>query len=223
MSNIRRPHSAASSTPRQVNSLSHLLPAAVLALAALAGSGVAQAQSQSYKPAGPVASMFTPGTSYIALNAGTSDLSRPITAFGVFGGEQQGQAYGVAIGNYFAGQNYGVELGYADFGSVNRYGGSTKVDGITLSLFGRLPVSSNINLLGKVGTTYSRTDVSTNQANSNLAGSERGFDWSYGVGAEYVFTPQWSATLQYAEHFVKYPITGNERISSTTLGARFYY
>ena len=221
MSNIRHPHSSASSTPRQAGSVSRLLPATVLALAALAGGSAVQAQS--YKPAGPVASLFTPGTSYIALNAGTSDLSRPITAFGVFGGEQQGQAYGVAIGNYFAGQNYGVELGSADFGSVNHYGGNTKVDGITLSLLGRLPVSSNFNLLGKVGTTYGRTDVSTNAANSNLAGSERGFDWSYGIGGELVISPQWSATLQYAEHFVKYPVTGNERISSTTLGARFYY
>lgn len=201
--------------------VSRLLPAALLGLAALAASGAVQAQS--YSPAGPVASMFTPGTSYLALNAGTSDLSRPITAFGVFAGNQQSQAYGIAMGNYFAGHNYGVEVGYADLGSVNRYGGSTKVDGINLSLLGRLPMSANFNLLGKVGTTYSRTDVSTNAANSNLAGSERGFDWSYGVGAEYRLTPQWSATLQYAEHFVKYPATGNERVSSTTLGARFYF
>lgn len=215
MSNIQRSQSPA--TQRA----SRLLPVALLALAALGASATVQAQN--YTPSGAIASMFTPGTTYVTVNAGTSDLSRPITAFGVFGGDQQGQAYGVAIGNYMAGQNYGFELGYADFGSVNRYGGSTKVDGITLSLLGRLPVSSNINLLGKVGTTYSRTDVSTNAVNRNLAGSERGFDWSYGVGAEYVFTPQWSATLQYAEHFVKYPVTGNERISSTTLGARYYY
>jgi opacity protein-like surface antigen len=215
MSNIQRSHSST------IPSVSRLLPVALLALAALGASATVQAQN--YTPSGTIASMFTPGTTYVTVNAGTSDLSRPITAFGVFGGDQQGQAYGVAIGNYMAGHNYGFELGYADFGSVNRYGGSTKIDGITLSLLGRLPVSSNINLLGKVGTTYSRTDVSTNPANSNLAGSERGFDWSYGVGAEYVFTPQWSATLQYAEHFVKYPVTGNERISSTTLGARFYY
>jgi hypothetical protein len=222
MSNIRRSHRSAIALSRQLSvHISRLLPATVLTVAALAGSSAVQAQS--YTPSGPVASMFTPGTSYLAFNAGTSDLSRPITAFGVFGGEQQGQAYGVAMGNFFAGQNYGVELAYSNFGSVNRYGGSTKVDGITLSLLGRLPVSANFNLLGKVGTTYSRTDVSTNAANSNLAGSERGFDWSYGLGGEFVINPQWSATLQYSEHFVKYPTTGNERISATTLGARYYY
>jgi opacity protein-like surface antigen len=201
--------------------MSRLLPVAALALMALAGSGTVLAQS--YKPAGPVASMFTPGTTYIALNAGVSDLSRNITGLGVLGSAHEGQSYSIAMGNYFAGQNYGLEVAYADFGSVNRYGGNTKVDGISLSVLGRLPVGSNFNLLGKIGTTYGRTDVSTNQMNTNLAGSERGFDWSYGVGAEYMITPQWSATLQYAEHFVKYPVTGSERVSSTMLGARFYY
>ena len=217
MSNIQITRSTAGSSLRS----SRLLPAAALSIAALCGSLAAQAQASA--STNPVPPMFAPGTSYIALNAGTSDLSRPITAFGVFGGQQQGQAWGVAMGNYLAGQNFGLEVGYADFGSVSRYGGSTKVDGITLSLLGRIPLSANFNLMGKVGTTYSRTDVSTDAANSSLAGSERGFDLSYGIGGELMITPKWSATLQYAEHFVKYPTTGNERISSTTLGARFYY
>jgi OOP family OmpA-OmpF porin len=219
MSNTHNKLSAGSATLGRAGL--RLLPAAALSIAALLGSVAAQAQS--YSPSRSVVPAFTPGTSYIALNAGTADLSRPITAFGLFGGEQQGQAYGVAVGNYFAGTNYGVELGYADFGSVNRYGGSTKIDGITLSVLGRMPVSSNFNLLGKLGTTYGRTDVSTDTANSNMAGTERAFDWSYGIGGELVISPQWGLTLQYAEHFVKYPATGNERISSTTLGARFYY
>lgn len=217
MSNIQITRSTAGRSLRS----SRLLPAAALSIAALCGSVAAQAQTSA--STSPVPPMFAPGTSYIALNAGTSDLSRPITAFGVFGGQQQGQAWGVAMGNYLAGQNFGLEVGYADFGSVSRYGGSTKVDGITLSLLGRIPLSANFNLMGKVGTTYSRTDVSTDAANSSLAGSERGFDLSYGIGGELMITPKWSATLQYAEHFVKYPTTGNERISSTTLGARFYY
>ncbi|NVO05002.1 MAG: outer membrane beta-barrel protein [Rhodoferax sp.] len=199
-----------------------LLPAAVLAVAALAASSSVLAQA-AYQPAGPIASALTPGATYVALNAGTSDLSRPITAFGLFGGTQQGSSYGVAIGNFMANQNYGFEVGYTDFGSVNRYGGSTKVDGINLSLIGRMPLSASFNLLGKVGTTYSRTDVSANAANSNMAGSERGFDWSYGLGGELKLAPQWSATLQYDEHFVKYAVTGSERVSATTLGLRYYY
>jgi len=215
MSNIQRTHSPVAASALR------LLPAAVLAMAALASSGVL-AQTI-YKPAGVIATALTPGTTYVALNAGTSDLSRPITAFGLFGGTQQGSNYGVAVGNYMENQNYGFEVGYTDFGSVNRYGGTSKVDGINLSLIGRMPLSASFNLLGKVGTTYSRTDVSANAANSAMAGSERGFDWSYGLGGELKLAPQWSATLQYDEHFVKYPTTGSERVSATTLGLRYYY
>lgn len=197
------------------------LPFAAL-IAVLACGGTAQAQD-TYKPAGPAASMLKASDSYVSLSAGTADLSRPITAFGLFGGSQQGQAYGVAVGNYFANHNYGLELGYTDFGKTNRYGGSAKVDGINLSVIGRFPLNSSFNLLGKVGTTYGRTDVSTDAANSSYSGSERGWDWSYGLGAEYLINPQWSAVLQYEEHFVKYPTTGSERVSDTTLGVRYHF
>lgn len=200
-----------------------LLASKTAALCLVAMGSVASVQAQTYTPAGPVASMFTPGTSYVALNAGVADLSRPISGLGQLGGGQQGQAYAVALGNYMAGQNYGVEIAYNDFGSVSRYGGRTSVDGFTLSLLGRLPISSNFNLMGKVGTTYGRTDVSTDAANQNLSGTEQGFDWSYGIGGELVLSPQWSATLQYSEHYVKYHATGNERVSSTLLGVRYYY
>jgi OmpA-OmpF porin, OOP family len=35
------------------------------------------------------------------------------------------------------------------------------MDGINFSLIGRAPMSSNFNVLGKVGTTYGPTDVSS--------------------------------------------------------------
>jgi hypothetical protein len=197
------------------------LPGALLALAALGVSSQVLAQSGTNNKPETYPSIM--GSSYIGLSAGTSDLSRPITAFGLFAGDQQATSYNVAVGNYFTNQNYGVEIGYTDFGSVNRAGSSTKVDGINLSLIGRMPLSSSFNLLGKVGTTYGRTDVSANPGSSVVGGSERGFGWSYGLGGEIVLSPQWSALLQYSEHFVKYPASSDERVSNTTLGVRYHY
>ncbi len=197
------------------------LPGALLALAALGVSSQVLAQSAANTKTETYPSIM--GSSYIGLSAGTSDLSRPITAFGLFAGDQQGTSYNIAVGNYFTNQNYGVEIGYTDFGSVNRAGSSTKVDGINLSLIGRMPLSSSFNLLGKVGTTYGRTDVSANPGSSVVGGSERGFGWSYGLGGEIVLSPQWSALLQYSEHFVKYPASSDERVSNTTLGVRYHY
>ena len=56
---------------------------------------------------------------------------------------------------------FGFELGYTDFSQVNRAGGRTKANGVNLSLIGKLPLGDAFNLLGKVGTLYGRTDVSS--------------------------------------------------------------
>jgi hypothetical protein len=80
------------------------------------------------------------------------------------------------------------------------------------------------NLLGKVGTTYSQTDVSANPASGGMAtGSNNGFDWSYGIGAELVFAPQLSGVLRYDEHFMKFAGSSSERVSTTMIGARLRF
>jgi hypothetical protein len=169
----------------------------------------------------PGTTFMGPGSSYIGLSVGASDLRRPITGLNNFGGSAQA-AYGLSVGSYFN-QNFGLEVGYTDFGSIDLNGGSTKVDGINVSLIGRAPMGSGFNLLGKLGTTYSRTDVTASAASGVASGTERGFDWSYGVGAEWMFNPQWSTVLGYDEHYVKYPSASNERISNTSLSLRYNY
>jgi opacity protein-like surface antigen len=196
--------------------------AAVLLLAGgLTLGAAAQAQSNAASPNDP--SLNGSALTYISLNAGTADLSRPITAFGLFGGEHQGTAYSISFGNYFRNQNLGYEIGYTDFGSASYKGATTKVDGINISLIGRMPLAYQFNLLGKVGTTYGRTDVSTNGVATVNTGSERAFAWSYGIGGEFLVSANWSAVLAYDEHYVRYPVDGNERVSLTTLGVRYRY
>jgi hypothetical protein len=126
-------------------------------------------------------------------------------------------------GNYNYNQNFGVEIGYTNFGNVGRGGGTTKAEGINLSLIGRMPVSPMFNLLGKVGTTYGHTEVSANPLSGMTSGSESGFDWSYGVGAELVLSPQWSAVLTYDEAFMKFAGGSSERVSNTMIGARMRF
>jgi hypothetical protein len=43
------------------------------------------------------------------------------------------------------------------------------------------------------------------------------------LGAELVFAPQWSAVLQYDEHFMKFAGSSSERISTTMIGARIRF
>lgn len=206
-------------------------PALFLSLLTLACAGSALAQATypaTTTPSTPVyqgntMGMGDPGSTYFSINAGVADLARPISGFGNFGSGNQSSAYSLSVGHYLQGQNFGFELGYTDYGSIDKAGGHTKVDGWNASVIGRLALSPVFNLLGKVGTTYGRTDVTSSPGSSVIAGTEKSFDWSYGIAGELLLSPNWSATLSYDEHYMKYPPDSHERVSATMIGARYRY
>ena len=173
--------------------------------------------------AGALAQSNLPGASmgYVGLNAGQSNF-RLDSGTGLFSADTLSTAYSLYTGGYFS-NNFGVEVGYIDFGRVNRGGGSTKADGFNLSLIGKLPTGGSFNLLGRIGTIYGRSEVSSSTGSGIVAGTENVWDWSYGVGAEYLFNPNWSGVLQYDEHYLKFPGTGRDRITNTSLGARYRF
>ena len=164
---------------------------------------------------------YSPG--YVDLSIGSSDYSKPSNGFGIFSSDQRATAYSISMGNYVFSPNWGLEVGYTDFGSVNRAGGRTTADGINLNLIGRMPLNPAWNLLGKVGTTYGRTDVSSAPTSGVQSGSARDFGWSYGLGVELKLAAQWSGVLMYEEHTMKVPGSSTDRISATKLGLRYHY
>ena len=191
--------------------------AIAIATSTLAMAGVAQAQSS--KPSGY--SMYAPGTTYFGLNAGQSNF-RLNNGVGGFAADQRKNAYSIYGGSYFS-DYFGAELGYTDFDRVNRAGGSTYAQGLSASLVGKLPLSPSFNLLGKLGTTYGRTDVSSNPASGINPGKESRWGLSYGIGAEYAFNTSLSGVLQYDEYNLKFAGTGNSRINTTSLGIRYKF
>jgi len=129
------------------------------------------------------------GPGYFSLNGGPSDFSRISAGNGLYPRGDRDTVYSLALGNYLFTPHLGVELGYTNFGQISRGGGSTKAEGVNLSLIGKLPLSQRFNLLGKLGTTYGHTDTTALPVSNLASGSEYGFDWSYGVGAELVINP----------------------------------
>jgi OmpA-OmpF porin, OOP family len=166
-------------------------------------------------------SMYAPGATYLGFNIGQSNFALG-NGFGNFSSESRKNSYSLYGGGYFS-EYLGAELGYIDFDRVNRAGGSTRADGFSVSLVGKLPISPAFNLLGKVGTTYGRTDVSANPISGIAGGKESSWGLSYGVGAEYAFTPSWSGVLQYDEYRMKFAGTGNEKIGNTSIGVRYKF
>jgi len=205
---------------RKAQGLTRCLAAAVL----LMGSAVAIAQTSNSSAATSAGSSAyaLAGSSYFGLNGGVSDFSRRAGGVGT-SNEDRSSAYSVVYGNYGINSNVGFEVGYIDFGSVGRSGGTTKATGVNLSLIGRLPLSEQFSLLGKVGGTYAQTDVSSIPSSGTVAGSENGLDWAYGIGGEVNFNPQLSAVLQYNEHFMKFAGGSKERVSNTTVGLRYRF
>jgi opacity protein-like surface antigen len=116
-----------------------------------------------------------------------------------------------------------MEIGYTDFGTVNRSGGNTNADGINISLIGKMPLNPSIHLLGKIGTTYSRTEVTADPASGIASGSENGFGLSYGLGVEYAFNPKWSTVLQYESHEMNFAGDRSDRVGNTSLGVRYRF
>lgn len=190
--------------------LTRLLIAAAVCTVAMG----AQAQSSRSK-------IYAPGSSYVELGIGKSDYSLG-NGIGVFDSDQGDTSYSVRGGSFFN-NNVGMEIGYANFGTINRAGGTTKAQGLNLSLVGKMPLNANFNLLAKIGTTYSHTEVSSDPASGIVAGSESGFGLSYGIGAEYLFSPQWSGVLQYESQNLKFAGDRTDRVGVTSLSARYRF
>lgn len=191
-----------------------LIAAATLTLA----SGV---QAQMTNSANSGYSMNSPGSRYIGFNAGKSNFKLN-NGLGAFASDRKDTSYSLYGGSYFN-NNFGLELGYTDFGRVSRAGGSTRADGVNLSAVGRLPLSPSFNVLGKLGTTYGRTDVSAAPASGITSGRETGFGVSYGVGVEYAFTPAMSAVLQYDEHKLRFVNSGRDTVGTASVGLRYNF
>jgi OOP family OmpA-OmpF porin len=193
-----------------------------LALAAASMTLATTAQAQMMGRSDGSMSMYAPGSGYIGFNAGRSHYGDRAFNLTGFVNDRSNNAYSIYGGSWFN-NNFGLELGYNDFGSVNRFGGSTKANAVSLSLVGKLPVGQSFNLLGRLGGSYVRTDVSANAAGNIPSGRDNKFDVSYGIGAEYQFTPAWSAVLQYDEYNLRYTGGAKERLNTTTLGVRYHF
>ena len=161
------------------------------------------------------------GKGYIGLNAGQSDYSLG-NGTGLYGSTNRVTAYSITGGSYFN-NNLGLEIGYTDFGNISRAGGTTRAEGLNISLVGKLPMSESFNLLGKIGLTYGRTSVSTQPGSGIADGTENGWGVSMGLGAEYLMTAQLSALLQFDAHEMKFVGGGRDRVSVTSLGLRYRF
>ena len=186
------------------------------ALGALVMSQIVQAQDS------PAARSFLPGKSRasVGLSLGRTRYAAPCgaTSFNCDSTDNSVQIYAGAMPSDF----WGVELGYLDMGRISRGGGTTKAQGLNLSLVAKAPLWQSLGVFGKLGTTYGRTESSALLGSGAGNGAERGFGLSYGAGVSYDFTSRLSATLAWDSHEFHFS-GGRDPVRSTSLGMQYKY
>jgi len=192
-----------------------------LVAAACAATGV-QAQTSSASP--KQRDSFIPYTQqgYFGLSGGRAnyDLNAGPPGSGL-GFDDSDSAWKLSTGGYFH-PNAGVELSYLNAGKAHRLGGTTKAEGVNLSLIGRAPLNEQFDLFGKVGTTYGRTRTSGFSGLGVATGKDSGFGLSYGVGARWNFNQQWAAVVEWERHKFHFS-DENSGVKMTTLGVQYKY
>ena len=192
-----------------------------LVAAACAATGV-QAQTSSASP--KQRDSFIPYTQqgYFGLSGGRAnyDLNAGPPGTGL-GFDDSDSAWKLSTGGYFH-PNAGVELSYLNAGKAHRLGGTTKAEGVNLSLIGRAPLNEQFDLFGKVGTTYGRTRTSGFSGLGVNTGKDSGFGLSYGVGARWNFNQQWAAVVEWERHKFHFA-DDNAGVKMTTLGVQYKY
>ena len=192
----------------------------IAAAPAVWGSALAQATGGSGASA-PGADWFGNRGGYLGLSLGRSRYSVDCGG-AAFICDRSDQAVKVTAGA-MSGNFWGVELGYLDLGRIARAGGTTKAQGLNLSVVGKAPVGWQFSVFGKVGATYGRTETSALAGSGVAGGTERGMGLSYGAGVSYDFTPRLSATLEWDSNDFRFASGGRDPVRSTSLGLQYRY
>lgn len=203
----------------------HTPTISALAIALALAAGLAQAQtspmgSSSYD-AGRRSWLPYTNNGYIGLNLGRSKYSTSCGS-SAFGCDDSGNFGSVVLGGMFH-PNFGAEIGYLNMGDSDRAGGTTRAQGLNLSLVGRAPLGSQFSVFGKLGTTYGRTRTSAAAGSGVQAGKDSGWGAAYGLGASWDFSPNWSATLEWQRHRFEFAGNRDDWVRATSLGVRYRF
>jgi len=119
--------------------------------------------------------------------------------------------------------NVGLEFGYLYMGDARRAGGTTRAQGLNLSVVGRVPLGTSAGFFGKLGTTYGHTHTSAVAGTGVASGTENGFGVSYGVGLSYDITPRMTAVVGWDSHDLRFAGGGRDPVRMTSIGLQFRY
>jgi OOP family OmpA-OmpF porin len=193
---------------------------ALSGLAAQAQTMPAQASSSNAYDASRTSWIPYTNNGYVGLNVGRSRFST--SCVGGFACDRSDTSGHIYLGGYFS-PYFGAEIGYTDLGNIGRAGGRTEADGINLSLVGRVPLSQNFSIYGKLGGTYGRTRVSSAAGTGIATGRETGWGAAYAVGLSWDINRNWSALLEFDNTRFQFAGNTHDNVRATSLGLKYSF
>jgi OOP family OmpA-OmpF porin len=167
--------------------------AALLVAASVSGAAHAQGWMRSSQELG----FYAGGT---LGHARANDFCSDATALGFTSCDEKDRAWKL-FGGYRFHPNIAVEGGYSDLGKYSAsIGGATvtaKVKAFELHALGIFPVWRGLSLYGKAG--LARWDIDA-AATGGLTASDKGTDFTFGFGAQYDFTPNLGARVEWQRY-----------------------
>jgi hypothetical protein len=199
--------------------------AAALAAAGLAFSGVACAQTATSSTTTdswrmPYQSGFW---GHAGVSAGRGELDASCVGAGL-ACDKKDTAFRAYAGGRFN-NAIGLEIGALNIGDYERGGGKTDGWGMDVALIAGVPIGANSSVFGKLGTAYTRTDVTGSPAGIAAGlrtGEESGWGPRWGVGAQVGLTPQWALRLDWDRFQVQLP-AGDEDLDTLMLGLQYTF
>jgi len=165
---------------------------------------------------------------YVGASAGKSDLDSSVTEGLITSGTVDGKDSGSKLyGGYRFGRNFAVELAWVDLGGAGYSGdffgtpvtgGRVKVSGFNSSIVGLLPATSQLELFAKAGVYAWEAKANDTTGGVPFSGKINGTNASFGLGANYYFSKNVGARLEW-EHFELDP--GSAGLFSAGLVVRF--
>jgi OOP family OmpA-OmpF porin len=147
---------------------------------------------------------------YLGASAGASDIDDGMTAGLITSGTVDGSDSGTKIfGGYRFGPRLALELAYVDLGKLSYSGdfsgtpvtgGKVKVSGFNSSLVALHQATPKLGLFAKAGLYAWEAKASDVTGGVPFAAKDDGANLSLGIGADYYFTKNVGARLEW-EHF----------------------
>jgi len=180
------------------------------------GAGTAGAQDERTTFSAPHGSALAGTRNYIGLNIGRGlETNCPATTLVCDSRDRSAQLF---AGTMFD-KNWGAELGYSDTGRFFRPGADGRSQALSLSLVRRAKVLPSVDVFGKFGAAYGRSDTAV-MGNTGASGPDAGFGLAYGGGFSYSFSPRLSAKLEWDSYDLR---AAGGPVHSTSLGLQFRY